>query len=268
MIMKTLNLFAAAAMIIAAVACNSNKPAGKTADADSTGVAPAVQNFTPAKELLPSKAEIDSVSYLLGINFGSMIKGYNMGDLNFNEMKKGINDFVHSKGNQRDTDFVKQFKINPEEMQRIINGFIEKRSAYTAAVNKEAEVKFFDEIKKKSGVESTPSGLAYIIKEAGSDNKPGPRDTVFVHYKLTLKDGTVIEEVSEDNPSVRLFLDRVIPGWTEGLQLIGEGGKATLYVPAELGYGERGANAIEPNSTLIFDIQLDSLKHFVQPEEN
>lgn len=197
-----------------------------------------------------------------------MIKGYNMGDLNFNEMKKGINDFVHSKGNQRDTDFVKQFKINPEEMQRIIDGFIEKRSAYTAAVNKEAEVKFFDEIKKKSGVESTPSGLAYIIKEAGSDNKPGPRDTVFVHYKLTLKDGTVIEEFAEDNPSVRLFLDRVIPGWTEGLQLIGEGGKATLYVPAELGYGERGANAIEPNSTLIFDIQLDSLKHFVQPEEN
>lgn len=266
MIMKTLKLFAAAAMIIAAVACNSNKPAGKTADADSTGVAPAVQNFTPAKELLPSKAEIDSVSYLLGINFGSMIKGYNMGDLNFNEMKKGINDFVHSKGNQRDTDFVKQFKINPEEMQRIINGFIEKRSAYTAAVNKEAEVKFFDEIKKKSGVESTPSGLAYIIKEAGSDNKPGPRDTVFVHYKLTLKDGTVIEEVSEDNPSVRLFLDRVIPGWTEGLQLIGEGGKAVLYIPSELGYGSRGSGSIEPNSTLVFDVELVKVFPYADPK--
>ena len=63
-----------------------------------------------------------------------------------------------------------------------------------------------------------------------------------------------------------LILNRVIPGWTEGLQLIGEGGKATLYVPAELGYGERGANGIEPNSPLVFDIQLDSVKHFVEPE--
>ena len=61
-----------------------------------------------------------------------------------------------------------------------------------------------------------------------------------------------------------LTLDRVIPGWTEGLQLLGEGGKATLYVPAELGYGECGSNAIEPNTPLVFDITLDSVKHFVE----
>ena len=63
-----------------------------------------------------------------------------------------------------------------------------------------------------------------------------------------------------------LTLNRVIPGWTEGLQLLGEGGKATLYVPAELGYGERGSNAIQPNTPLVFDITLDSVKHFVEPE--
>ena len=263
--MKTINLFAATAMLIAAVACNSNKPAGKTGDADSTGVAPVVENTVSAKNLLPSKSEIDSVSYLLGINFGSMIKGYNMGDLNFNEMKKGMNDFINSKGNQRDTDFVKQFKINPEEMNRIISGFIEKRSLYTAAVNQEAQTAFFNEIKKKAGVVTSPTGLAYLIKEAGNDNRPGEQDTVYVHYKLSLKDGSVIEEVPENEPSVMLFLNRVIPGWTEGLQLIGEGGKATLYVPAELGYGERGTNGIEPNSPLVFDIQLDSVKHYVEP---
>ena len=61
------------------------------------------------------------------------------------------------------------------------------------------------------------------------------------------------------------MLNRVIPGWTEGLQLLGEGGKATLYVPAELGYGERGTNGIEPNTPLVFDITLDSVKHFVEP---
>ena len=266
--MKTIKLFAVSAMLIAAVACSTNKPAGKTSDADSTGVAPVVEKSLSAKELLPSKAEIDTVSYLLGINFGTMVKGYNLGDLNFNEVKKGIHDFVNAKGDQRDTDFVKQFKVNPEEMNRIMQDFIEKRSAYTAAVNKEAQEKFLNEVRKKAGVETTPSGLSYAIKEAGNENKPGPKDTVFVHYKLTLKDGTVVEEVPDTYPSVMLLLNRVIPGWTEGLQLIGEGGKATLYVPSELGYGERGANTIEPNSTLIFDIQLDSLKRFVEPVVN
>ena len=234
-------------MVFSAVACNSARPVGV------------------ARELVPSKGEIDSVSYLLGINLGSMIKGYNMGDLNFSEIKRGADDFVNAKGNQRDTDFVKQFKVNPERMNEIMNSFIEKRSAYTAAVNRADQDKFFAEVKKKSGVESSESGLCYIIKEPGNDTKPGPKDTVYVHYKLSLKDGTVIEEVSENDPSVMLTLNRVIPGWTEGLQLIGEGGKAVLYVPAELGYGERGSNAIQPNTPLVFDIQLDSVKPFVEP---
>lgn len=265
--MKTINLFAASAMLLAAVACSSNKPAGNGAGADSTAVAPVVENVVSAKGLLPSKSEIDTVSYLVGINFGSFIKGYNLGDLNYNEIKKGINDFINAKGNQTSPDFVKQFKVNPEEMNNILQAFIEKRNAYTAAVNKEAQAKFFDEVKKKAGVQSSPSGLAYLIKEAGNENeKPGAQDTVFVHYKLSLKDGSVIEEVTEDQPSVKLTLDRVIPGWTEGLQLIGKGGKATLYVPAELGYGERGSNAIEPNTPLVFDIQLDSIKRFVPVE--
>ena len=245
--MKVFKYFAIAAVVLSAVACNS----GKTAGVD--------------KNLVPSKGEIDTVSYLLGINVGSMIKGYNLGDLNFSELKKGIDDFVHAKGNQRDTNFVKQFKVNPEIMNEAMSAFIEKRAAYSAAVNKIAEDKYFDEVKKIEGVESSETGLCYVIKEAGSDEKPGPRDTVYVHYKLTLKDGTVIEEVPEDNPSVMLNLSRVIPGWTEGLQLIGEGGKATLYVPAALGFGERGSNAIEPNTPLVFDIQLDSLRRYVEP---
>lgn len=264
--MKSIKMFAAAAILFSVVACNSNKPAGETDGADSTGVAQ-VENPVNAKELLPSKAEIDSVSYLMGINFGSMIKNYNMGDLNFNELKKGINDFVNAKGNQRDTDFVKQFKINPEEMNRIISGFIEKRGAYVAAVNKEAEDKFLADNAKKAGVETSPTGLQYTITEPGSEDKPGPKDTVFVHYKLTLKDGTVLEEVAPEQPSTRLTLDRVIPAWTEGLQLLGQGGKAVLYVPSKLGYGERGSNGIEPNTPLVFDIQLDSIRHFVEPIE-
>ena len=245
---RVIKFFAVAAMVISAVACNSAKPAGVP------------------KELVPSKGEIDSVSYLLGINFGSMIKGYNMGDLNFSEIKKGMDDFINAKGNQRDTNFVKQFKINPEQINEVMSNFIEKRNAYTAAVNKVEQDKFFEDVKKIAGVESSETGLCYLIKEPGNDVKPGPQDTVYVHYKLTLKDGTLIEEVPENDPSVMLTLNRVIPGWTEGLQLLGEGGKATLYVPAELGYGERGSNAIQPNTPLVFDITLDSVKPFVETE--
>ena len=246
--MRTIKIFAVAAVILSAVACNSGKNAGV------------------AKELIPTKGQIDTVSYLLGVSWGSMIKGYNLGDLNFSEIKKGINDFVNAKGNQGDSTFVKQFKIDPSEMNLVMNGYIEKRNAYSAALNKAAQDKFLDSVKSKDGVVTTESGLSYLLKEAGNEElKPGPRDTVYVHYKLTLKDGTVVEEVPAAEPSVMLTLDRVIAGWTEGLQLIGEGGAAVLYVPSELGYGERGSNAIEPNSPLVFDIQLDSVKRYVEP---
>ena len=246
--MRTIKILAIAAVMLSAVACDSGKNAGV------------------AKELIPSKSQVDSVSYVLGLSWGSVIKGYNLGDLNFSEIKKGIKDIVNAKGNQTDTNFVKQFKIDPNEINMIMNSYIDKRSAYTAAVNKAAQDKFFAEIKNKAGVVTTESGLAYLLQEAGDEsNKPGPRDTVFVHYKLSLKDGTVVEEVPATDPSVSLTLDGVIAGWTEGLQLIGEGGKAVLYVPAELGYGERGSNAIEPNTPLVCDIQLDSIKRYVAP---
>ncbi len=264
--MKTIKLLAVAAVLGSLVACNSTNGGASAADgSDSLAVAQPVAKAQNLKDLLPSKAEVDSVSYLLGINWGAMVKAYNMGDLNFNEIKKGINDFVNSEGNQRDPEFVEQFKINPEEMNRIINAFIEKRSAYVSEMNKAEEAKFFAANKTKKGVQETESGLQYIIKEAGNDVKPGPQDTVYVHYKLSLTDGTVIEEVVADQPSVSFVNNRVVKGWAEGISLIGEGGSATIFVPSELGYGSQGNQGIEPNSTLVFDIQLDSVKCYVAP---
>lgn len=249
--MKTIKFFAAAAMLIATVACNNSNKLAKIDGVE-----------------LPTSAEIDSVSYLLGVNFGAMIKNYHMDGLNYSQMMKGINDMVNSKGNQNNPDFTNQFKINPEDMNRIIPAYIQKMEAYTAAANLAEQAKFLDQIKKQAGVQTSESGLSYIIQEAGSYNKPVEKDSVYVHYKLSLKDGSVIEEVTEDNPSVMLSLvpGRLIQGWIEGLQYIGEGGKITLYVPAELGYGERGSNGIEPNTPLVFDIQVDSIRHYVEPE--
>ncbi len=263
--MKFMKIIAVAMALASVVACGSNKTDGAAANgADSTKVANAAKTVNP-ESLKPGKAEVDSVSYLLGVNWGMMIKGYNFGDLNFSQVQKGINDFLKAKGNMNDPEFGKQFKISPETMNEAITEYLGKRQAYVAAVNKEAEAKYFAANRSKSGVTETESGLQYTIIEAGNDNKPSAKDTVFVHYTLTDKDGEVIEEVKAEQNSVMLLLNRVIPGWTEGLQLIGEGGKAKLYVPSKLGYGDRGSGSIEPYSPLVFDIQLDSVKHYVEP---
>lgn len=261
--MKT-NKFIAAALVLAmSVACTANggKTTADQAGADSLGT---VKPVNP-KSLLPSKAERDSVSYLLGINFGSFLKGYNFGeDINYAQVKAGIRDFMKAEGDQRDSNFVKQFKISPEKMNELFNSFLSKRHEYTLALNSEKETKFLKENKGKDSVVVTESGLQYIIREAGNDVKAGPKDTIFVHYKGVLTNGTVFDETKMDQPSARLVMDRVVKGWTEGLQLVGEGGKIKLFIPSALAYGENGANGIEPNSPLIFDVQIDSVRHFVE----
>ncbi len=245
-------LIVALALSMATVACSQNN--AKLPDG------------TSAKDLLPSKAQIDSVSYLLGINFGSFLKSYDFGgDLNYAEMKKGILDFLGAEGDQTDSNFVKQFKVNPELMNDVFNGFLDKRAAYNAAIASAKEKEFFDSNAKKDGIKTTESGLQYKIVEPGSEVKPGPQDTVLVRYKGSLLNGTVFDETKGE--PVQLMLNRVIPGWTEGIQLVGEGGKIKLFIPAELAYGERGQQGIEPNSTLLFDVEVVEVHPFVEKEE-
>lgn len=262
--MKTFRMIAAAACAVMAVACSS-----ANGEKTSAALADSLKAEKPVnpKSLLPSKALVDSVSYYLGVNYGPMFKQYNFGEkINYNLLLKGLQDFVNAEGQMGDPEFVKQFKYNPEDMGDAINRLLSKVSEYTIAANTEKENKFLAANAAKEGVQSTESGLQYIIHEAGNDVKPEAKDTVFAHYKGTLLDGTVFDEVAEDKPSAQFTLNRVIAGWTEGLSKIGEGGKMTLYVPAKLGYGERGTRGIEPNSTLIFEVQLDSVKRYVAPE--
>ncbi|MCR4909981.1 MAG: YigZ family protein [Bacteroidales bacterium] len=120
----------------------------------------------------------------------------------------------------------------------------------------------------RGGVVTTPTGLQYKIIAEGSDVKAGPADTVWVNYKGTLLDGTVFDQTAEGADPVRMNLNRVIPGWTEGLQLVGEGGEIELYIPSDLAYGEQGNQGIEPNSTLIFNVKVSKVGKFVAaPEE-
>lgn len=247
--MKKIKIFAALLLGLAVAAC-SGQPSGDPLP----------------KEFQPSKAQVDSVSYLLGINFGSFLKGYDFGtDLNYGEIIKGMKDFVAAKGDVRDADFAKQFKVDPNSMNDLFNSYLEKRRSGVSMMNKQKGEKFLEANGKKEGIVTTDSGLQYKILEPGNDVKPGPQDTVWVRYKGTLLDGTVFDEVAADAEPIRLTLNRVVPGWTEGLQLIGEGGKIDLYIPSDLGYGEQGNQAIGPNSVLTFNVELTKVGKYVAP---
>ena len=246
--MKAIKFFAAAVVAALAVSCN-------------------ISNAPEVDVEMPSASEIDSVSYLIGVNFGSFLKGNNfaedLNEINMAEVKRGMKAFLAADGTPYDPDFGEQFDINPNDMGRILNGFIAKKQAYKAAVNLAEGKAFLAANAKKANVDTTASGLQYTIVAEGAAEKVAPQDTVWVNYKGTLLDGTVFDE----NDSTKFVANRVIKGWTEGLGLLGEGGKATLYIPADLAYGERGNRNIAPNSTLIFDVEVLRVGKFI-PKEN
>jgi FKBP-type peptidyl-prolyl cis-trans isomerase len=179
------------------------------------------------------------------------------------EVKKGIQDFLKAEGSPYEPDFGEQFRINPNEMSQILNAYLTKKQNYNAELNLAKEKAFLATNAKKENVDTTASGLQYTLISEGAEYKVAPQDTVWVNYKGTLLDGTVFDE----NDSTKFIANRVIRGWTEGLGLLGEGGKATLYIPAELAYGERGNRNIEPNSTLIFDVEVLKVGKYVPAQK-
>ncbi len=126
-----------------------------------------------------------------------------------------------------------------------------------AAENLKAGQDFLNSNKDKEGVVSLPSGLQYSILQEGTGPKPGPKDKVTCHYHGTLIDGTVFDSSVQRGQPASFPLDRVISGWTEGVQLMPVGSKWRFFIPANLGYGDRQVSAqIGPNSTLVFDVEL------------
>ncbi len=116
--------------------------------------------------------------------------------------------------------------------------------------------KFLEENKLKEGVITTESGLQYEVIKMGKGAKPTATDKVKVHYHGTLTDGTVFDSSVDRGEPITFALNQVIPGWTEGVQLMPVGSKFRFYVPQELGYGARQAGSIPPYSTLIFEVEL------------
>ncbi|NRA19613.1 MAG: FKBP-type peptidyl-prolyl cis-trans isomerase [Oceanospirillaceae bacterium] len=144
-----------------------------------------------------------------------------------------------------------------------------------AKANIELGEKFLVENAKREGVTTTSSGLQIEITKPGEGKGPSIQDTVVVHYKGTSISGSEFDSSYKRNKPATFPLNGVIAGWTEGLQLIGEGGKATLYIPSTLAYGNQGAGAdIGPGETLIFEVELieivraDTQQEMVKEQKN
>ena len=243
--MKLAKLFVMASAAMLVVACGSSNVEGSKA----------------VRSLLPNKGQVDTTSYLLGVNFGLVISQNGFGDLNLAQLEKGMKDAIKAEGQPMDSVFVKQFKIDPSDMNNVINSYLQKRTAYEGALNKEKGDKFRREFAVKNSADSTASGIVYLIQDSGSDVRAtDDRDTVKVNYRGTLIDGTEFDK----NEGIEFPLNRVIRGWTEGMKLVGEGGKITLVIPAHLAYGERGPREIGANSTLIFEVDLLEVHPFAE----
>ena len=146
--------------------------------------------------------------------------------------------------------------LDEQKVGLIIQSYIRDRMTYVAERSLEEGEEFLAANKEKEGVVETESGLQYKIEVEGTGISPEETDTVEVNYVGRLIDGTEFDSSYDRGESVKFPLNRVIKGWTEGLTYVKEGGKIQLYIPAELGYGQRGTGPIPGNSTLIFDIEL------------
>ena len=195
---------------------------------------------------------MDKFSYALGLGIGQNLKSMGAGDINVEDFARAIKDVLESR----------QTAITHKEAKDIVNkGFAElqqKIHAQTIAMGKA----FLEENKKRDGVVTLASGLQYEVIKAGTGKKPKLTSRVRCHYEGTLIDGTLFDSsIKRGQPAV-FGVNQVIKGWTEALQLMGEGAKWKLYIPSELGYGAQGAGEmIPPYSTLIFEVEVLEVKN-------
>ena len=146
-------------------------------------------------------------------------------------------------------------------MNSVFNDYLSERRNQIAHANLQKEKAFLTENRTKPNVVELPSGLQYIVIKSGNTSKKPKKnsDTVYVKYKGTFLDGSVFDETSETDADVHFQLSKVIRGWQEGLKKIGEGGEIRLFVPSSLAYGDNWNSNIEPNSLLVFDVQLNKV---------
>ncbi len=194
---------------------------------------------------------MEKLSYALGMVIGHNVKGMGVNNLSGNDFAQGLNDLLEGK----------TCKLTVQEAQELVNNFMQKQEErVTKAIREEGE-KFLEENAKKEGVTVLPSGLQYTVLTEGTGAKPVATDKVKCHYEGKLTNGNVFDSSYRRGEPAVFPLNGVIPGWTEGVQLMKEGAKYRFFIPYNLAYGERGAGqAIPPYAALVFEVELISIE--------
>ena len=190
---------------------------------------------------------MDKLSYAWGMALGQQLRAMGVTDIN----KEDFDEAVHAAFDGKET------KLSPEDANKLIQEYLQELTEKKAAEIKAVGQKFLEENKKNANVKETASGLQYVVEKEGTGAQPSATDEVTVHYTGKLLDGTVFDSSVNRGEPATFPLNRVIPGWTEGVQLMKEGAKYTFFIPSDLAYGPQGVpNAIPPHSTLVFDVEL------------
>lgn len=237
--------------IAASVPNTKTKPDASVSAADQT----------KASQVLNKEQKI---SYAIGASMGENLKQQDITvDMEF--FSQGFKDAV----------IQNKLALTQDEMRQILSSFQEEQHKKFEEKMKVAAVKnlnegkaFLDANKTKPGVITLASGLQYKVNTPGAGNSPQKTDSVTVNYRGTLINGTEFDSSEKHGQPATFPVNAVIPGWTEALQLMKPGAKWTLYIPPNLAYGEAGAGRlIEPNATLIFDVDLISVNHPKEAEK-
>jgi FKBP-type peptidyl-prolyl cis-trans isomerase len=245
-------LGAAAALTAMLLAHAQQPPAGAaTPSAPATNPAPKKSAGSGATQAAAGAAdEKNAVSYSLGVSMGDQLRsnGIAAESVNPQRLAQGVHDALSGK--------VKMTEADQNNITRLVRSSVEG----AAEANHQAAAKFLAENGKKPGVTTTASGLQYKVLAAGSGESPKASDEVTVNYRGTLLDGTEFDSSYKRGQPATFGVSKVIPGWTEALQLMKPGAKYQLFIPPQLAYDMRSRPPIPPGSMLIFDVELLSSK--------
>jgi FKBP-type peptidyl-prolyl cis-trans isomerase len=210
----------------------TKKPAVKT-----------VAKKTPEKVVLST---IDSLSYAMGVQTAEYYKAQGAENINTAMVKKGYDDVYNNK----------TLLISPEQCNMTIQTKLQEFMMLKTNAEKAKGTKFLEENKKRPGVITLPSGLQYEIITKGTGAVPKATDTIKANYMGSLIDGQEFDNSYKRGEALTIPVGRVIRGWTEALELMPVGSKWKLYIPSDLGYGDRGQGAIPGGAALVFTIEL------------
>lgn len=190
---------------------------------------------------------MDKLSYSWGLAMGRQLQGMGVKDLDLDTYMEAIKSVYAGT----------EPAVPVEEAQKLINEYLEDLQKKAEAAARAEGEQFLADNGKKENVKTTASGLQYVVVKEGTGAQPTAEDEVTVHYTGKLVSGQVFDSSVNRGEPATFPLNRVIPGWTEGVQLMKEGAKYTFFIPSDLAYGPQGVpGAIPPHSTLIFDVEL------------